>query len=122
MVSSPVEAIGEHMTNRNIELPQGTLDLLILRTLAAGPQHGWAISERVQEISSDVLRIQQGSLYPALHRLERRGWVKPRWGTSENNRRAKFYELTRSGRRQLELEKSLWRKLTTAVAQILDTI
>ncbi len=110
------------MTNRNIELPQGTLDLLILRTLAAGPQHGWAISERVQEISSDVLRIQQGSLYPALHRLERRGWVKPRWGTSENNRRAKFYELTRSGRRQLELEKSLWRKLTTAVAQILDTI
>ncbi|HLX00172.1 MAG TPA: PadR family transcriptional regulator [Candidatus Acidoferrales bacterium] len=110
------------MTNRNIELPQGTLDLLILRTLAAGPQHGWAISERVQEISSDVLRIQQGSLYPALHRLERRGWVKPRWGTSENNRRAKFYELTRSGRRQLELEKSMWRKLTTAVAQILDTI
>jgi len=110
------------MANRNIELPQGTLDLLILRTLAAGPQHGWAISERVQEISSDVLRIQQGSLYPALHRLERRGWVKPRWGTSENNRRAKFYELTRSGRRQLELEKSLWRKLTTAVAQILDTI
>jgi PadR family transcriptional regulator len=122
MVSFPVEAIGEQMTNRNIELPQGTLDLLILRTLAAGPQHGWAISERVQEISSDVLRIQQGSLYPALHRLERRGWVKPRWGTSENNRRAKFYELTRSGRRQLELEKSLWRKLTTAVAQILDTI
>jgi len=110
------------MTNPNIELPQGTLDLLILRTLAAGPQHGWAISERVQEISSDVLRIQQGSLYPALHRLEKRGWVKPRWGTSENNRRAKFYELTRSGRRQLELEKSLWRKLTTAVAQILDTI
>lgn len=110
------------MAKRNIELPQGTLDLLILRTLAAGPQHGWAISERVQEISSDVLRIQQGSLYPALHRLERRGWVKPRWGTSENNRRAKFYELTRSGRRQLELEKSLWRKLTTAVAQILDTI
>lgn len=109
------------MTNQ-IDLPQGTLDLLILRTLAAGPQHGWAISERVQEISSDVLRIQQGSLYPALHRLERRGWLKPYWGTSENNRRAKFYELTRSGRKQLELEKSLWRKLTTAVGQVLDTV
>ncbi len=121
-VSSPVEVAGERMTSQRIDLPQGTLDLLILRTLSAGPQHGWAISERVQEISSDVLRIQQGSLYPALHRLERRGWVKARWGASENNRRAKYYELTRSGRKQLELEKSLWRKLTTAVSQVLDTI
>lgn len=121
-VSSPVEVTGERMTNQRIDLPQGTLDLLILRTLATEPKHGWAISERVQEISSDVLRIQQGSLYPALHRLERRGWIKPRWGTSENNRRAKYYELTRSGRKQLELEKSLWRRLTTAVGQILDTV
>lgn len=109
------------MPERNLDLPQGTLDLLILRTLALGPQHGWGISERVQQISSDVLRIQQGSLYPALHRLERRAWVKARWGTSENNRRAKFYELTKSGRRQLELEKDAWRKLTTAVDQILGT-
>ena len=104
-----------------IELPQGTLDLLILRTLALEPQHGWAISERIQQISSDVLRVQQGSLYPALHRLERRGWIKARWGTSENNRRAKYYELTKTGRRQLEVEKDAWDKLTTAVAQVLGT-
>jgi PadR family transcriptional regulator PadR len=104
-----------------IELPQGTLDLLILKTLATGPQHGWAISERLQQISSDALQIQQGSLYPALHRLERRGWIKAHWGASENNRRAKFYELTRSGLEQLETEKLAWAKLTAAVAQILGT-
>jgi len=109
------------MPERNLDLPQGTLDLLILRTLSLGPQHGWGISERVQQISSDVLRIQQGSLYPALHRLERRGWVKARWGTSENNRRAKFYDLTNIGRRQLETEKRDWEKLTAAVAQVLGT-
>ena len=109
------------MSNQRIELPQGTLDLLILKTLALEPQHGWAISERVQQISSDVLCLQQGSLYPALHRLERRGWIKSHWGTSENNRRAKYYELTRAGRRQLEAEESAWRKLTAAVAQILET-
>src|SRR5215472_4190267 len=94
-----------------IELPQGTLDLLILRTLALEPQHGWGVSERVQQMSSDVLRIQQGSLYPALHRLERRGWIKARWGTSENNRRAKYYELTQAGRRQLATEQDIWYKL-----------
>lgn len=104
-----------------IELPQGTLDLLILRTLALGPQHGWAISERVQQVSSDVLRIQQGSLYPALHRLERRGWIKARWGTSDNNRRAKYYELTRAGTKQLEKEEESWRKLAAAVAQVLES-
>jgi transcriptional regulator len=104
-----------------IELPQGTLDLLILKTLALGAQHGWAISERLQQISSDALRVQQGSLYPALHRLERRGWIKPRWGLSENNRRAKFYELTRSGWKQLEAEKDAWRKLAAAVGQVLET-
>jgi PadR family transcriptional regulator PadR len=105
-----------------IELPQGTLDLLILRTLAVGPQHGWAISERVQQVSSDVLRIQQGSLYPALHRLERRGWIKARWGTSDNNRRAKYYELTRTGKKQLEVEEESWRKLAAAVAQVLESV
>jgi len=105
----------------SIDLPQGTLDLLILRTLSIGPQHGWAISERVQQISSDVLRIQQGSLYPALHRLERRGWIKARWGLSENNRRAKYYELTRTGQKQLDVETDAWRKLTAAVAQILES-
>jgi PadR family transcriptional regulator, regulatory protein PadR len=95
----------------HLELPQGTLDLLILRTLALEPQHGWGISERVQQMTSDVLRIQQGSLYPALHRLERRGWIKARWGTSENKRRAKYYELA--------TEQDSWRKLTAAVAQVL---
>jgi transcriptional regulator len=95
--------------------------LLILRTLALQPLHGWAISDRVQQISRDVLRIRQGSLYPALHRLERRGWIKARWGASENNRRAKFYELTKAGREQLEREKDAWEKLTTAVAQVLRT-
>jgi PadR family transcriptional regulator PadR len=104
-----------------IDLPQGTLDLLILRAVSLEPQHGWAISERIQQVSSDVLRIQQGSLYPALHRLERRGWIKARWGTSENNRRAKFYELTRKGHQQLEREKDAWQKLTAAVAQVLET-
>jgi transcriptional regulator len=109
------------MASQRIDLPQGTLDLLILRTLALGPQHGWAISERIQQISSDVLRVQQGSLYPALHRLERRGWIKAQWGTSENNRRAKYYDLTSGGRRQLESEKRAWGKLTAAVAQVLKT-
>jgi PadR family transcriptional regulator, regulatory protein PadR len=107
------------MAADRVELPQGTLDLLILRTLALEPQHGWAISERVQQLSSDVLRIQQGSLYPALHRLERRGWIKAHWGASENNRRAKYYELTKSGRRQLDAERDAWEKLTAAVAQVL---
>jgi transcriptional regulator len=109
------------MDTQRIDLPQGTLDLLILRTLALAPQHGWGISERVQQMSSDVLRIQQGSLYPALHRLERRGWVKARWGTSENNRRAKYYELTKAGRHQLAAEQDVWKKMTAAVAQVLGT-
>jgi PadR family transcriptional regulator PadR len=109
------------MAQKRIELPQGTLDLLILRTLALEPQHGWAISERIQQISSDVLLIQQGSLYPALHRLERRGWIKAKWGTSENNRRAKYYELTKTGRKQLAAEEDSWKKLAAAVAQILET-
>ena len=110
------------MNEPRLELPQGTLDLLILRTLQLEPQHGWAISERIQQVSSDALRVQQGSLYPALHRLERRGWIKARWGTSDNNRRAKYYELTRKGRAQLETETDAWRKLSAAVAQVLDTV
>lgn len=109
------------MAADRIDLPQGTLDLLILKTVALEPQHGWAISERVQQISKDALQIQQGSLYPALHRLERRGWIKARWGTSDNNRRAKYYELTRTGRKQLAAEKTAWKKLTVAVAQILES-
>jgi PadR family transcriptional regulator, regulatory protein PadR len=104
-----------------IDLPQGTLDLLILRSLQFGPNHGWAIAERIQQVSKEVLQVQQGSLYPSLHRLERRGWVKAEWGASENNRRAKFYELTRAGRKQLDAETETWRKLTIAVGQVLDT-
>jgi len=109
------------MAIARIDLPQGTLDLLILRTVSLGPLHGWAISERIQQISSEVLRVQQGSLYPALHRLERHGWIKSRWGTSDNNRRAKYYELTKGGRQQLEVERNAWEKLTAAVAQVLGT-
>jgi PadR family transcriptional regulator PadR len=109
------------MPTRDINLPQGTLDLLILHTLALGPNHGWAISERIHQVSSKVLQINQGSLYPALHRLERRGWIKAHWSASENNRRAKFYELTRSGSKQLETEESDWKKLTAGIAQVLDT-
>jgi len=110
------------MANNRIALPQGTLDLLILKTVALEPQHGWAISERIQQISSDVLQVQQGSLYPALHRLERRGWIRAKWGASENNRRAKYYELTKHGRKQLEAEESSWRKLAAAVGQVLETV
>lgn len=110
------------MSGPHLELPQGTLDLLILRTLALSPQHGWAISERVQQLSSDALRIQQGSLYPALHRLERRGLIKAQWATTENNRRAKYYELSKKGREQLEVEKDAWEKLSVAVAQVLRAV
>jgi transcriptional regulator len=108
------------MGNERIDLPQGTLDLLILKTLALEAQHGWAISERIQQISSNVLQVQQGSLYPALHRLERRGWIKAQWALSENNRRAKYYALTRAGRKHLDAEAGAWRKLSTAMAQVLD--
>ena len=109
------------MSDDRVELPQGTLDLLILRTLSLEPQHGWGISERVQQMSSEVLCIQQGSLYPALHRLERRGWIKARWGASDNNRRAKYYELTRRGREQLDEEISAWRKLSALVTQVIES-
>src|SRR5919106_6638794 len=109
------------MASERIDLPQGTLDILILKTLALEPQHGWAVGERIKQISNAVVLIQQGSLYPALHRLERKGWIKARWGTSDNNRRAKYYELTRTGRKQLEAEQDAWRKLAAAVGQILDT-
>jgi PadR family transcriptional regulator, regulatory protein PadR len=109
------------MADKRIDLPQGTLDLLILKTLSLEAQHGWAISERLQQISTGVVQVQQGSLYPALHRLERRGWIKSRWAASENNRNAKYYELTRAGRRQLEEDTEAWRTLSRTIGQILDT-
>lgn len=103
------------------DLLQGTLDLLILRTVALEKMHGWGIARRIQQVSSEVLQVQQGSLYPALHRLERRGWIAAEWGTSDKNRRAKYYRLTEEGRAQLEVETSNWERLAAAVGQILET-
>jgi transcriptional regulator len=102
------------------DLLQGTLDLLILRTLARGPMHGWGISLQIQAVSRDVLQINQGSLYPALHRLEQQGLIEAEWGNSDNNRQAKFYQLTREGRKQLAEETRNWERLSTAVARVLS--
>ena len=109
------------MPESRLDLPQGTLDLLILKALSLEPQHGWAISDRIHQISRGTLQVQQGSLYPALHRLERRGWVKAKWGATENNRRAKYYELTRGGRSQLEAQADAWSRLVTAVGLVMGT-
>jgi PadR family transcriptional regulator, regulatory protein PadR len=106
---------------KSMDLLQGTLDLLVLKTLALEPMHGWGISQRIQQVSQDSLQVQQGSLYPALHRLELQGWIAAEWGTSDNNRRAKYYRLTTSGRKQLEVETVKWERLSAAVAQILET-
>jgi transcriptional regulator len=102
------------------DLLQGTLDLLILRTIAHEPMHGWAIAQRIQQMSNDFLRVQQGSLYPALHRLEHQGWITADWGVSENNRRARFYALTRAGRTQLEAEVAKWDRLSAGVNLVLE--
>ena len=103
-----------------LDLLQGTLDLLILRTLLTGPQHGWAISERIQQASEEVLRVNQGSLYPALHRLEHQGWIKAEWGISELGRRARFYRLTAAGRKQLEVETEAWARMAGAIGRVLQ--
>lgn len=108
------------MSQPNSDLLQGTLDALVLKVLALEPQHGWGISQRIQQISRDVLRVQQGSLYPALARLEEQGWIAGEWGTSENNRRARFYRLTAAGRRQLERETAEWLRLSAAVQRVLS--
>jgi transcriptional regulator len=110
------------MADEPIDLPQGTLDLLILKAIALEPRHGWAIAERLHQVSSATLSVRQGSLYPALHRLERRRLIRAYWGTSDNNRRAKYYELTKRGRSQLEVEIRSWRLLSDAVAQVLDGV
>jgi len=104
------------------DLLQGTLDLLILQTLVPGPMHGWGVAQRIQQISNDVLQIGQGSLYPALHRLEYKGWIRADWGSSENNRRAKFYSLTVRGKRQLETERETWERLSAAIGLVLGRI
>src|SRR5437867_11688309 len=105
-----------------LDLLQGTLDLLILRTLQAAPLHGWAVAERIEQISQDVLQVNQGSLYPALHRLEHRGWISAEWGVSELGRRARFYSLTASGRKQLEIEAENWGRLSEAIARVLKSL
>ena len=102
-----------------VDLVQGTLDLLILKTVALEPMHGWAIAQRIRQISKDVLQVQQGSLYPALHRLEQQGWIDSEWGESENNRRAKYYSLSRSGRQRLKEELANWDRLSSAIALVL---
>jgi transcriptional regulator len=102
-----------------LDLLQGTLDLLILKTLALGPQHGWGISQRIQQISENVLRVNQGSLYPALQRLETAGWIDSEWGASDNNRQAKFYQLTKQGQKQLREETATWERMTDAVGKVL---
>jgi PadR family transcriptional regulator PadR len=107
------------MGEKRLELPQGTLDLLILKAIELEPMHGWGISERLQQRSRDAIQVQQGSLYPALHRLERRGWIKAKWAISENSRRAKFYELTAKGHKQLAVEEHDWSRLAGAVNEIL---
>jgi transcriptional regulator len=104
---------------RTLDLLQGTLDLLVLRTLALGPMHGWAISQRIQQMSDDVLRVNQGSLYPALHRLETAGWLSAEWRATEQNRQAKFYALTSAGQRQLRTETESWERMTEAVGKVL---
>ena len=107
--------------SRPTDLVQGTLDLLILKTLALQPLHGWAVAQRIKQLSNDVLQVNQGSLYPALHRLEQQAWIRAEWGESEHNRRAKYYSLTRAGRRQLEREAASWDRLSSAISAIVRT-
>jgi PadR family transcriptional regulator, regulatory protein PadR len=104
-----------------VDLVQGTVDLLILKAIGPAPLHGWAIAQRIKQLSQDVLRVHQGSLYPALQRLERAGWISAKWGASENNRRARFYSLTKAGRRHLEREQAGWERLAGAIALVLRT-
>lgn len=103
------------------DLVQGTLDLLILKTTAFEPMHGWAIAQRIRRVSGDVLQVHQGALYPALHRLEQQGWIKAEWGESENNRRAKYYSLTKAGRKYLQTEEANWERLSSAIGLVLRT-
>lgn len=102
------------------DLVQGTLDILILRIVALEPKHGWAIAKRIQQVSREVLQVQQGSLYPALHRLEQQGWIKASWGETEGGRKAKFYSLTRAGRTHLEREREQWERLSSAINLVLE--
>jgi len=120
----PLDTVGEainSVTETRTELLQGTLDMLILKTLTLGPMHGYDIVRRIQQVSDDVLQVEEGSLYPSLHRMEKRGWIEAEWGLSENNRRAKFYKLTRAGRRGLADEEGNWARLSEAISKIMQT-
>lgn len=108
------------MPTTKAELLQGTLDLLILKTLTAGPMHGYSIAQRIQQRSDDILVVEEGSLYPALYRMEEKGWISAEWGKSENNRRAKFYSLTKAGRKQLEEETAIWERVRRAITLVLQ--
>ena len=107
---------------KSTDLVQGTLDLLIMKTISIEPKHGWAIAQRIQQVSKDVLQVQQGSLYPALHRLEDQGLIQSEWGESEKNRRAKYYSLTRTGKKKLQREEEQWERLSSAVSLVLKTV
>jgi PadR family transcriptional regulator PadR len=107
---------------KSSELLQGTLDLLILKVLSLGPMHGWAVAQRIRQLSSEVLRVNEGALYPALHRLEHQAWIEAEWGESENNRRAKFYSLTAAGRKRLKAEEQSWGRLSVAVQDVLKAV
>jgi PadR family transcriptional regulator len=112
----------ECLTKQKSDVLQGTLALLVLKTLALGPMHGYGITLHIQQVSSDVLRVEEGSLYPALHRMEQEGWIRAEWGTSENNRRARYYRLSEAGRKQLAAEEKSWARLTEAVAAVLEFV
>ena len=109
------------MTKSNNKLLQGTLDMLILKALSLGAMHGYGVGQRIMQMSEEVLRVEEGSLYPALYRIEQQGWIESEWGVSENNQRAKFYKLTRAGRRQLEVEEENWDRLASAVFKVMQT-
>jgi PadR family transcriptional regulator, regulatory protein PadR len=104
------------------DLVQGTLDLLILKSIALEPMHGWAIAQRIRQVSKDVLQVNQGALYPALHRLEQQGWIEAEWGESENNRRAKYYSLTKAGKKYLQSEQANWERLSVAIGLVLKRV
>jgi PadR family transcriptional regulator PadR len=108
------------MSKRKPDLPQGTLDMLVLKALSLGPMHGYGIGQRIKQLAEDMLTVEEGTLYPALYRIEERGWIESEWGASENNRRARFYTLTRAGRKQLRVEESNWEYLSAAIAKILE--
>lgn len=113
---------GSFQLGKPTDLVQGTLDLLILKTISLEPMNGWAIAKRITQISNDVLQVQQGSLYPALHRLEHQGWIKAEWKDSENNRRAKYYSLTAAGRKRLKAEVENWRRLSNAIGLVIEAV